>query len=207
VPNLQIPATAQAILGARIDRLSPENKRLLQAAAVIGKNVPFSLLQAVADEAEDVLRTSLGELQSTEFLYETRLFPDLEYTFKHALTHDVTYGSLLGDRRRTLHARIVEAIECPYVDRLSEQVERLAHHAVGAEAWDKAVPYLHEAGTKVAARSANAEAIAYLTRGLDLVARLPATRERMRQELRLLLVLGPAILATKGFGAPEVERT
>ena len=135
VLSLQIPATVQAILGARIDRLSPENKRLLQAAAVIGKDVPFSLLQAVADEAEDVLRASLGELQSTEFLYETRLFPDLEYTFKHALTHDVTYGSLLGDRRRALHARIVEAIERLYADRLSEQVERLAHHAVGAEAW------------------------------------------------------------------------
>jgi len=207
VTSLQIPATAQAILGARIDRLSPENKRLLQAAAVIGKDVPFSLLQAVADEPEHVLRTSLGELQSTEFLYETRLFPDLEYTFKHALTHDVTYGSLLGDRRRALHARIVEAIERLYADRLGEQVERLAHHAVRGEVWDKAVPYLHEAGTKVATRSANAEAIAYFTQGLDLLTRLPETRERMRQELRLLLGLGPALHATKGFGAPDVGRT
>jgi predicted ATPase len=116
--TLQIPATAQAILAARIDRLSPEDKRLLQAASVIGKDVAFTLLQAIVEEPEETLRRGLTTLQAAEFLYEARLFPDLEYTFKHALTHDVAYGSLLQDRRRQLHARIVQAIEHRYSDRL-----------------------------------------------------------------------------------------
>ena len=135
----QIPATAQAILAARIDRLAPEDKRLLQAASVIGKDVPFALLQAIADVPEDSLRRGLSHLQAAEFLYETSLFPDLEYTFKHALTHEVAYGSLLQERRRALHARIVEAIEALYPERLAEHVERLAHHAVRGEVWEKAV--------------------------------------------------------------------
>src|SRR5262249_14271747 len=131
--TLQIPATAQAILAARIDRLAPEDKRLLQAASVIGKDVPFTLLQSRAEGPEESLRRGLTHLQAAEFLYEARLFPDLEYTFKHALTHEVAYGSVLQDRRRTLHARIVDAIEALYPERLAEQIERLAHHAVRGE--------------------------------------------------------------------------
>lgn len=142
VQGLQVPATAQAMLAARIDRLGPEDKRLLQAAAVIGTDVPFELLQAVADEPEHRLRRGLAQLQATEFLYETRLFPDLEYTFRHALTHEVAYGGLLAERRRDLHARIVGSIEALYGDRLDEQVERLAHHALRGEVWGKAVTYL-----------------------------------------------------------------
>jgi predicted ATPase len=129
VQSLQIPATAQAILAARIDRLAPENKRLLQTASVIGKDVPFTLLEAVAEEGEDRLRQGLMQLQAAEFLYEARLFPDFEYTFRHALTHDVTLGTLLQDRRRVLHARIVEALEALHPERLTEHVEQLAHHA------------------------------------------------------------------------------
>src|SRR5262249_4685273 len=121
----QIPATVQAILAARIDRLAPEDKRLLQAASVIGKDVPFALLQAIADMPGDGMRRGLTHLWAAEFLYETSLFPDLEYTFKHALTHEVAYGSVLQDRRRALHARIVEAIEALYPERLTEHVERL----------------------------------------------------------------------------------
>ena len=139
VQAIQVPATVQAILAARIDRLAPEDKRLLQVAAVIGKDVPFALLQAIAELPEEALRRGLDHLQAAEFLYETGLFPDLEYTFKHALTHEVAYGSLLQERRRELHARIVEAIETLYRDRLGEQVERLAHHAVRGELWEKAV--------------------------------------------------------------------
>jgi class 3 adenylate cyclase/predicted ATPase len=206
VQTLQIPATAQAMLAARIDRLSPEDKRLLQAASVIGKDVPFPLLQAVADEEEDTLRRALGELQATEFLYETRLFPDVEYTFKHALTHEVTYGTLLQDRRRALHARIVAAIEQLYADRLGEQMELLTHHAVRGEAWEKAVVYLREAGAKAFRRSANADAVSYFTKGLEIVERLPEGADRDRDELALLLGLGPAIQALKGLGAAEAER-
>jgi predicted ATPase len=107
--------------------------------------VPFEVLQAIADIAPDQLRRCLARLQAAEFLYEIKIFPDLEYTFKHALTHEVTYGSLVGDRRRALHARIVEAIERLYADRLDEQIDRLAHHAVRSEVSGKAVPYLYEA--------------------------------------------------------------
>ncbi len=143
---IQVPATVQAVLAARIDRLAPEEKTLLQMAAVIGKDVPFPLLQAVADQPEDTLRRGLAHLQTAEFLYETSLFPTAEYTFKHALTLEVAYGSLLQERRRALHARIVEAIERLYPDRLAEHTDRLAHHAFRGEVWDKAVAYLDQSG-------------------------------------------------------------
>ena len=138
VESIQVPATVQAVLAARIDRLPPAEKQLLQSAAVIGKDVPFSLLQAINESSDQELRRGLTDLQAAGFLYETSLFPDLEYTFKHALTHEVAYGSLLHERQRALHARIVEAIETLYSDRLIEQVERLAHHAARGELWDKA---------------------------------------------------------------------
>src|ERR1700736_3781241 len=120
VQTIQVPATVQVMLAARIDRLAPEDKRLLQVASVVGKDVPFTLLQAIAELPDDALRRGLDHLQAAEFVYETRLFPDLEYSFKHALTHEVTYGGLLQDRRRELHARIVGAIETLHRDRLDE---------------------------------------------------------------------------------------
>src|SRR6266545_1473880 len=159
--TLQIPATAQAILAARIDRLAPEDKRLLQAASVIGKDVPFTLLQAVAEGPEETLRRGLGNLQAAEFLYEARLFPDLEYTFKHALTHDVAYGSLLQNRRCALHTTIVSALERLYGDRLTEQVELLANHAFRGEVWDKAFAYSRRAGAKAAMRSGHRDAASF----------------------------------------------
>ena len=122
--SLQMPATVQAILAARIDRLPPEDKRLLQTAAVLGTEVPWPLLQAIADTPEEALHRGLGQLQAAEFLYETSLFPEHAYTFKHALTHEVAYNSLLQERRRALHTRIVEAIEELSGDRLTDQVER-----------------------------------------------------------------------------------
>ena len=119
----------QAILAARIDRLPSDEKRLLQTASVIGTDVALPLLQAVADLPEETLRRGLTHLQAAEFLYETRLFPDVEYTFKHALTHEVAYGSLLQERRRALHAQIVQAVERLYSDRVAEHAEQLVHHA------------------------------------------------------------------------------
>src|SRR4029077_19564792 len=130
-----------------------------QTAAVIGKDVPFVLLQAVAATGEDAVHRGLTHLQAAEFLYETRLFPDPEYTFKHALTHEVTYGTLLQDRRKALHARIVGAIERFYPDRLTEHVERLAHHAVRGEVWEQAVTYLRQAGAQALGRSAHREGV------------------------------------------------
>jgi predicted ATPase len=142
VQTLQVPPTVQAILAARIDRLPPEDKGLLQSASVVGKDVPLALLQAIADRPEGDLARGLGRLEAAELLYETRLFPDAEYTFKHALTHEVAYASLLGERRRALHARVVDAIERCYSDRLAEHRDQLVHHAFRGEVWSKALAYL-----------------------------------------------------------------
>ena len=149
LPSIQMPATVQAVLAARIDRLLPEEKQLLQTAAVIGTKVPFPLLQAIAELPEATLHGRLAHLQAAEFLYETRLFPDREYTFKHALTREVAYGSLLHERRRALHIKIVEALEALYPDRLGEYAEHLARHALRGEAWEKALLYGRQAGEKV----------------------------------------------------------
>ena len=187
--SVQIPATVQAILAARIDRLSAEDKRLLQAASVIGKDVPFTLIEAIADESEEALRQGLSRLQAAEFLYEARLFPDLEYTFKHALTHEVAYGSLLQERRRALHGRMVEAIEARYGDRLSEQADRLAHHAFRGERWETATRYARQVGDRAVALCADTEAVAAYTRALEALGRLPATPETARVGIDLRLEL------------------
>src|SRR5262249_19511443 len=131
--TVQMPATVQAVLAARIARLPPEENRPLQTAAVIGTEVPMPLLQAIAELPEAAFHHGLAHLQAAEFLYETRLSPDQAYTFKHALTHEVAYGGVLQERRRALHARIVEALERLAGDRVTEQVERLAHHAMRGE--------------------------------------------------------------------------
>jgi len=144
---IQVPATVQAILATRIDRLAPEDKRLLLTASVIGKDLPWTLLLAISELGEDELRRGLARLQSAEFVYEAKLFPDVEYTFKHALTHEVAYGSLLQDRRRAVHGRVLAAIERLYADRRAEHAERLAHHAFRAELWAKALHYLDQTGT------------------------------------------------------------
>jgi tetratricopeptide (TPR) repeat protein len=183
--EFRLPATVQAVLAARIDRLPSREKRLLQTAAVIGTEVPFPLLQAIAELPEGALRTGLTHLQAAEFLYETSLFPELEYTFKHALTHEVAYGSLLQGRRRVLHARIVEAVEQLYHEHLAEQVERLAHHAFQGEIWDKAVTYLRQAGAKALAQSAHREASLYLMLALVALQHLPESRDTQEQAIDL----------------------
>src|SRR5262249_32811643 len=142
---------------------------------------PFALLQAIADVPEDSLRQGLARLQGAEFLYETSLFPDLEYTFKHALTHDVAYGSLLQERRRALHARIVDAMEEIYPDRLGEHAERLAHHAVRGEVWDRAFRYLRQAGGKAYAHSAYPQAATCFEEGIRALAHLAETRDRLEE--------------------------
>src|SRR5262249_52821967 len=189
------PATVQAVLAARIDRLPPENKRLLQCAAVVGKDVPLPILLAIAELREEWLRAGLADLQAGEFLYETSLFPDSEYTFKHALTHEVAYNSMLLERRRVVHARIVAAIEQLYPGGLPEQVERLAHHAVRGEVWDKAVDYSEQAGHRAAARWAHPEAVAYFDRALQAQKGLAASHQMHEQAIDLHLAAGTSLLA------------
>jgi tetratricopeptide (TPR) repeat protein len=187
LPTIQVPATVQAVLAARIDRLPPEEKRLLQTAAVIGTEVPLPLLQAIAELPEDALHRGLAHLQAAEFLYETRLFPEPEYTFKHALTHEVAYGSLLLERRRGLHARIVEALA---PERVTEQVDRLAHHAVRGEVWDKAVAYCQQAGARAHDRAAFREAVASFNQALQALEHLPEPGDTRVLAIELRLALG-----------------
>jgi class 3 adenylate cyclase/tetratricopeptide (TPR) repeat protein len=177
VQAIHVPATVQAVIAARIDRLAPDEKALLQTAAVIGKDVPFALLHAIVGESEDCLRRGLARLQAAELLFQGRLFPDLEYTFKHALTHEVAYGNLLTDQRRALHGRIVHVIEKLAADRPGDHAERLAHHARAGELWDRAARYLRQAGDKAFAHSANREARAWFEQALEAVKRLPETTE------------------------------
>jgi class 3 adenylate cyclase/tetratricopeptide (TPR) repeat protein len=193
VQSIQVPATVQTILAARIDRLRPEDKRLLQIASVVGKDVPGVLLQAIADLPDEALRSGLDRLQAAEFLYESGLFPDLEYAFKHALTHEVTYGGLLQERRRELHARIVDAIETLHRDRLSEQTERLAHHAIRGELREKAVHYLRQAGVRAAARSALHDARGWLEQAVAVLEALPENRSTLEQGFEIRLELRPVL--------------
>jgi predicted ATPase/class 3 adenylate cyclase len=198
--SLQVPATVQAVLAARIDRLPAEEKRLLQTAAVIGTEVPWPLLQAIADAPDEAIHRALAHLQAAEFLYETRLFPEPEYTFKHALTHEVAYGGLLQERRRALHAQIVEALEALTGDRLAEQVERLAHHALRGEVWDKALAYGREAGEKALARSAHREAMGYFEQALSALPHLPEQRDTREQAIDLRLALRSALAPSGDLG-------
>src|SRR5262249_32528111 len=193
IESTEVPATVQAVLAARIDRLPLEEKQLLQSTGVIGKEVPFSLLPPITESTDEELRRGLSHLEEAEFLYETSLFPDLEYTFKHALTHEVAYGSLLHDRQRALHARIVEAIEALYPDRLVEHVERLAHHAVRGEVWEKAFVYLRQAGAKAFGRSANREAAAHFEQALESLERLPESRTGSERGIDVRLQLRGAL--------------
>jgi class 3 adenylate cyclase/tetratricopeptide (TPR) repeat protein len=193
VQAIQVPATVQTMLGARIDRLPSEDKRLLQVASVVGKDVPFALLKTIVELADEPLRRGLDRLQAGEFLYETELYPDVEYSFTHALTHEVTYGGLLKERRRELHGRIVEAIETLHRERLGGEIERLAYHAVRSELREKAVDYLRQAGRKATARSALQDARAWFEQALGVLETLPESQFTLEQAFEIRLELRPAL--------------
>jgi tetratricopeptide (TPR) repeat protein len=191
---VKLPVTVQAVLAARIDRLAAEHKRILQSAAVIGARVPFQLLHAITGLGEEPLRAGLRQLAAAAFLREQRLFPDVEYAFTQALTHEVAYRSLLQARRRELHARIVEVIEGRAGEGLLEHAEILAHHAARAELWSKAVAYARQAGAKAAARSATREAVAALDQALAALARLPESRETIELGIDVRFELQSALI-------------
>jgi class 3 adenylate cyclase/tetratricopeptide (TPR) repeat protein len=193
VATVQVPATVKAVLASRIDRLPFEAERLLQSVAVLGRYVDFGLVKAIADLPDDQLRRGLAHLQTADFLYESRRFPEVEYTFRHALTHEVAYGSLLHDRQRALHARSLEAIEALYPDRLNEHTERLAHHAFQGEVWDRAVEYLLRAGRRALFASATGEAVENFERALLALQRLPQTPETLHTAVTLRLNLRDAL--------------
>jgi DNA-binding NtrC family response regulator/tetratricopeptide (TPR) repeat protein/class 3 adenylate cyclase len=199
LPPMQIPTTVQAVLAARLDHLPPAEKRLLHTAAVIGTEVPLPLLQVIAELPEVAVHEGLRHLQTAEFLYETHFFPEHAYTFKHALTHEVAYASLPQERRRVLHARIVEVVETLYPDRLVEQIERLAHHALRGEAWEKALTYYRQSGDKAMVRSAYREAVACFEQALTALRHLPEQRQTQEQAIDLCDDLSSALQALGAF--------
>src|SRR5712691_6345832 len=198
--DVAVPDTIQGVLMARIDRLPDAAKRLLQTASALGREFSLRLLGTIW-EGPSALEPLLGELKRLEFVYEDTGAEEPVYVFKHVLTQEVAYDSLLQERRRALHARIVEAIETLYADRLADQVERLARHAFWGEVWDKAGAYYRQAGAKAFARSALREAMACFEQALVAVGHLPESQARREQAIDLRLDMRNALIALGAFGA------
>jgi class 3 adenylate cyclase/predicted ATPase len=203
--EIRIPPTVQGILASRIDRLPAGEKELLQTLAVIGKGLRLALIKRVTAKEEDKLARMLSNLQTSEFIYEQPTLPEPEYVFKHALTQEVAYNSLLMERRRVLHERTANQIEVLFKLRLEDYYGDLARHYRRSDNRQKAVEYLQLAGQQAIQRSANTEAIDYIIRALEFVKAAPDTPQRAQQELVLQTMLGPALIATKGNGAVEVR--
>jgi class 3 adenylate cyclase/tetratricopeptide (TPR) repeat protein len=205
ISELKIPPTVQGILAARIDRLSSDAKDLLQTLAVIGREFPLSLIRAVVSKSNDELSRLLNDLQLGEFIYEQPAVGDTEYVFKHALTQEVAYNSVLVERRKQLHERIGAALETLHAGSVDERVAELAHHYGRSANLDKAVLYLTRAGQQALNRSAFAEAQAQLQQGLESLKKLPISSARDRRELDLAGTLAQVMLITKGFTDRETR--
>jgi predicted ATPase len=203
--GIHIPPTVHGILASRIDALPASEKDLLQTLAVIGKDFPLNLVRQISAIPDDRLEPMLKGLQAGEFIYERPALDETEYTFKHALTQEVAYSSVLMERRRLMHERTGEAIEMLFKERIDDHLAELAHHYSRTANTRKAVEYLFRAGRQAAARFAHSEAIAQLSSALELLKRLPDDTERARQELSVQLALGSCLSAAKGWSAPELE--
>jgi class 3 adenylate cyclase/tetratricopeptide (TPR) repeat protein len=204
--SVRIPPTVKGILAARIDRLAPAAKELLQTLAVIGKEFPLGLVRAVVGRGDEELEPLLERLQLAEFIYEQPAITGVEYTFKHALTQEVAYDTVLSERRRQIHERAALAIESLFAGKLDDHLAELAHHFARSGNADKAIDYLTRAGEQARQRSAVGEAIGYFERAMELLKSEPESIDRDRRELSLLLAIGPMIALTRGFAAPEVQR-
>jgi predicted ATPase len=203
---VKVPATVQGVLAARIDRLSRDEKELLQTLAVLGREFRLGLVRRVTLKPDHELERMLSRLQTGEFIYEQPAAGDAEYIFTHALTQDVAYNALLIERRKLLHERAGEALESMFAEQLEDHLGELAHHYNRSDNVAKAVEYLERAGRQALQRSAYVSAISTLSAALDLLQKLPDSPERIHRELLLQLAVGPALIAVKGFTAPEVER-
>ena len=203
--ELKIPPTVQAILAARIDRLPAAEKDLLQTLAVIGKEFQLSLVRAVVSASGDELARMLDELQLGEFIYEQPAVGDVEYTFKHALTQEVAYNSILGDRRKLLHERIGAAIETLYAASIEDHLSELAHHYARSGNADKAAEYLQRAGLQAFGRSAHREALDQLSAALEFLGRIPESPQRDDREAALQLARASAIQVVNGIGAEGLD--
>jgi class 3 adenylate cyclase/tetratricopeptide (TPR) repeat protein len=205
VEQLRLPPTVQGILAARIDRLPREEKELLHTLAVIGTEFPFALVREVVHSTSEYLERLLSGLQAGEFIYEQPAAGDVEYSFKHALTHDVAYNSLLTERRRLLHERTAQALEALYSERLDDYLPTLANHFDRGGNITKAVEYLSRTGIRAAQQAAYSEALGHLTRALTLLGHLPDNTERAHRELDLQMALAGVAHVAIGAVAPEHE--
>ncbi len=183
--EITVPDTVEEVLRARINRLPDRERELLQSAAVIGKTIPIEVLSLLAPGRDEDLRAMLTRLRAADFLYEVG--PEGQYSFKHALTHEVAYGGISPAERRELHARIVTIIERINPERLGDHVEWLALHSTKGELWDKALEYVHQAGIKAAEHSAHRQAVAYFEQALEILARQPRSREMAERAIDLRL--------------------
>ncbi len=206
LPALAIPASLQASLLARLDRLAPV-REVAQIGAALGRQFSHELIGAVAALPQPRLDDALAQLVGAELIYRRGTPPDAEYTFKHALVQEPAYGTLLRSRRQQLHARIAATLEGQFPEIVAAQPALLAHHCTEAGQNEKAVGYLLKAGRQAVARAVMTEAVAQLQRGLDLLGTLPDSPRRQQQELDLQVALGPALFATRGYGASDVGRT
>jgi class 3 adenylate cyclase/predicted ATPase len=204
---VKVPATVQAVLAARIDRLSVEEKELLQTLAVLGREFRLELVHLVTLKPSDESERMLARLQAGEFIYEQLATGDVEYVFKHALTQEVAYNALLIERRKLLHERAGLALESIFAEQMEDHLDELAHHYSRSDNVSKAVEYLGRAGQQAMQRSAYADAISSFNTAIDLSLRLPVSPERTQRELFLRLAVGPALSSVKGWAAPEAERT
>jgi predicted ATPase/class 3 adenylate cyclase len=206
LPPLAIPTTLHDSLMARLDRLATV-KALAQLGATLGRDFSYELLLAVSPWDEGTLQRGLHQLVDAEFLYQQGLPPQATYRFKHALIQEAAYQSLLRSTRQQYHQCIAQVLEAQFAELVETQPALLAHHYTEAGLSAQAIPYWQRAGQQALQRSANPEAVQHLTAGLTLLATLPETPVRAQQELDLQLALGPALIATKGLAAPEVEQT
>jgi tetratricopeptide (TPR) repeat protein len=199
IDAMQVPASVQALLAARIDRLSPQDKRLLQAAAVVGMDVPQTLLEAIADTSDGTFSSGLAHLLEADFLRKSSLFPAHEYAFKHALTHEVAYSSLLHDRRRALHLKVLDALEGASESTTRRDIDQLARHALGGDAWRKAATYLRQAGRRAIAQSAYPAAALQLEQALRALEQLPESPEVLAEAIDLRLDLRVALIPLQRY--------
>jgi predicted ATPase len=204
LPPLAIPSTLQDSLMARLDRLGAV-KETAQLGAILGREFPYELVQAVSPVDEPSLQRALAQLVEVEVLYQRGLAPQARYVFKHALIQEAAYHSLLKSRRQHYHRQIARVLEEQFPDTQETQPELLAHHYTEAGLIAQAIPYWQQAGRRAGQRSAHVEAISHLTKGLGLLQTLPQTPEHPQLELTLQMALGSALMATKGYAAREVE--
>jgi class 3 adenylate cyclase len=201
-----IPTTLQDSLMARLDRL-PMIREMAQLGAVLGREFTYEMLRALAGVEDALLQERLAQLVDTELLYQRGRPPRARYIFKHALVQDAAYASLLKSTRQQYHQQIAQMLEARFPEIVETQPELVAHHYTVAECSAQAVGYWQQAGQRTIERSANVEAIAHLRQGIALLTTLPDTPERVQVELTLQTTLGPALMATRGYAAPEVAAT